>query len=112
MRLLLLIAAIALTGAWFAWLYFVSPESDQARIKSDVAGTDARVIDIKRIDTQPDRSEVKWVMARPMAVAGGKWLRIYDVTVARPGGERETYSVGVEARLFGLSDLRRIDWET
>jgi len=106
---LILLVVIALGGGWFAWLYFVSPASDQDRIKADQGGTDARLLDIKRVGTRHDRAETTWMAGYATPRTGGKWFRIYEVTVARPGGDLETYTVGVEATLLGLPDLKRFD---
>jgi len=106
---LLLLAIIATIGGWFAWLYLVSPRSDRERIEADQGGTGALTFTIKRTGTRYQRAEVGWVADNLVHVGGGGWRRIYQVTVERAGGPSETYSVAVEAKLFGLSDLKRID---
>ena len=108
----LLLIAIVVGGSWFAWLYFVSPGSDQDRIKADHGGTGFQVLDIQRIGTRHDRAEVDWVGGHPTPLSGGMWLRIYKVTGEAPNDVPETYCVGVEARLFGLPELKRIDWRS
>ena len=109
---LLLLMLLTVGGSWFAWLYFVSPESDQDRIKSDQGGTDAQVVKIERIGTQHDRAELTWVGDRLTPLNGGRWFRLYKVTITRLNGILETYCVGVEARLFGFRELKRIDWRS
>jgi hypothetical protein len=112
MLLLILCLLIAAVVAWSAWVFLVSPASDQVRIKEDQGGTDARVIQIERIGTRRDRPEVTLVAGRMVPRSGGGWYRLYNVTVARPDGLSETYMVGVEARLFGFAELKRIDWSS
>ncbi len=105
---LLFIAILAFVGGWFAWLYFVSPKSDRARIEADQGGTGVRVVSVERIGTQHDRGAVLWVADRPLLGAGA-WFRVYRVTLVPPSGVAETHTVGVEARMFGLSDLKNLD---
>jgi hypothetical protein len=106
---LLLLGMLASIGGWFAWLYFVSPPSDLERIKADRAGTGVRVIDVKRVGAQHDRAAAVWVGNQLTPVNGGKWFRVYEVTLARPGEPTETCTVGVEACLFGLPELKRYE---
>ncbi len=106
---LLLLVVIASFAGWFAWLYFVSPGSDQERIKADQGGTGTQVLTVKRTGTQHVRAELTWVGGHATPRTGGSWFRIYEVTVKQADGDLETYSVGVEARLFGLPELKRID---
>lgn len=112
MVLIILCVLIAACVAWSAWLFLVSPESDRVRIKADQGGTDARVINIERVGTRRDRSEATLVAGHMVPRSGGRWYRLYNVTVARPGDLSESYTVGVEARLFGFVELKRIDWSS
>ena len=107
---LLLLILIAAYASWYAWLYLVSPASDQDRIRADQAGTGCEVIKIERTGAQRDRAGLTWVAGWPTYFTGGRWFRIYEVTIARPDGLSESYPVGIEARLLGLPELKRIDW--
>jgi hypothetical protein len=104
----LLLAVCAATGGWFGWLYFVSPQADVERIKGDQGGTGVRVIGVKRVGTQHDRPPAFWVGDR-LVERSGKWFRVYEVSLARPGEPIETRSYGVEACLFGLPELKRYE---
>lgn len=106
---LVLVATLALVGWWFIWLYYVTPKSDLERIKADQAGTGAEILDIKRTGIQHERAEDIWVADRMILLNAGKWFRVYDVKISRPQEPLEIYSIGVEARLFGLPGLKRYD---
>lgn len=107
---LMVLTLLGSIAGWFAWLYWVTPSDDIERIKADQAGTDLRVIDVEREGTKHIRPELSWVGGRPAPRTGGQWFRIYAVTAAAPGGLVTTYAVGVEARLFGYREIKRIDW--
>jgi len=109
---LLFLVAVICCGGWFAWLYFVSPKSDQDRIKADQDGTDAEVLNVERIGTRQVRADLTWVAGHPAPRNGGKWFRIYQVTAAKEGGFTVEYEIAVEARLFGRPEVRRIEWGT
>jgi hypothetical protein len=106
---LLFLAAIIAFPSWFAWLYFASPAADRRRIGADLGGTGMTLREVKRIGTQHLRPELIWVGGHATPTTGGRWYRIYEVTVSLSDGEAQTYCIGVEARLFGLQGLRRID---
>jgi hypothetical protein len=102
-------------GAWYAWLYLLSPPSDQDRIRAEQIGVDdERVVAIRRAGARFARriyrpSEIVIGNGR-LPVGVGKWFRLYDVTLATPDGLDETRSVGVEAGLFGgQPEVRRFD---
>lgn len=108
--LLLLFAIWAGIGAWFAWLYGVSPRSDRERIEADQGGTGALKFTIRRTGTKNlGGGKDYWVADRLMSLPGVGWCRTYEVTVERAGGARETYEVAVQARMFGLSNVVKID---
>lgn len=107
----LLLLGILVSGGWFAWLFWVTPAADLDRIKADVDGTGAEVINIQRTGVRRVRANMVWVAGNPTYSSGGAWRRIYQVTVARPAeGYDESYEVAVEAKLFGYRDLKRVDW--
>jgi hypothetical protein len=109
MGLLLLLTLMASTAGGYAWLYLVSPRKDLDRIKADQGGTGALAFTIKRTGTKYFGGEEVWVADHLMGVAGSGFCRVYQVTVERAGGASETYAIAVEAKLFGLPGVRRID---
>lgn len=109
MILLILLAIWVAIGVWFAWLYWVSPQSDRERIKADQGGTEALAFTIKRTGTKFFRGKDVWVADGFMVLPAFGWCRVYSVTVERAGGAVETYSIAVQARLFGLAAVSRLD---
>ena len=109
MIVLILLAIWVGIGAYFAWLYWVSPQSDQERIKADQAGAGALGFTIKRTGTKYFPGRDIWVADRSMVMPSFGWCRIYEVSVERSGGALETYSIAVQAKLFGLSAVSRLD---
>jgi hypothetical protein len=107
--LLLLLVLMAATAGGYAWLYLVSPRKDLERIKADQGGTGALAFTIKRTGTKYFGGKDVWVADKLVSVGGNGFCRVYQVTVERAGGASETYAIAVEAKLFGLSGVRRID---
>jgi hypothetical protein len=105
MILLLLIFFLVFAGAWFAWVYGVTPAKDLERITASYAGTDASVLKIQRLGVQIDRSPLTWTADKPSG-GSGTWYRMYLVTLAKPGGT-EDQTLGVEVKVFGLPGLKR-----
>lgn len=106
---LLLLLGVAILVFWYAWLLGVTPASDLERIEADVGGTGAKVISVKRTGVRRVAADLVWVAGNPTYSSSGAWRRIYLVTILRPDGFEESYSVGVEAKLFGYRDLKRLD---
>jgi hypothetical protein len=101
------VTCFVIVGARFAWLFGVTPKGDEARIRFDQDGTGGTIVAIKRTGVRMVRMNLSWMAAARRAPK--RWMRIYDVTIDRTQGYRETYTVGVEARLFGYRELTHID---
>jgi hypothetical protein len=65
-----------------------------------------------RAGARRGRPEMTLVAGHMTPRSGGGWHRVYNVTVASPGGLSESFTVGVKARLFGFAELKRIEWSS